>query len=231
LCLPFASWRENGTFCSGVSCNEYKKPAEEGFVSFRGYNIWYRIIGENEEPGKLPLICLHGGPGATHGYFELLEAVSTKKSAGGKSVWRAFWLGGDALGDNLTPQRPQTDHQSQMFWGVTVPWNLLVSALLGAWLMIAPDVFQTQGQAADSDHILGALVVTISIIAFAEVTRAARFINIALAFGMIVLPWLLGGATFASGINDLIIGVLIIALSIPPGKIKNTYGGWNALIV
>lgn len=149
----------------------------------------------------------------------------------GKSVWRAFWLGGDALGDNLTPQRPETDHPSQMFWGVTVPWNLLVTALLGAWLMIAPDIFQTHGQAADSDHILGALVVTVAIVAFAEVTRAARFINIALALGIVMLPWVFGGATFASGINNLIIGLLIIALSISPGKIRNTYGGWNALIV
>ena len=155
--------------------------------------------------------------------------VQTRRA--GKSVWRAFWLGGDALGDNLTPQRPQTDHQSQMFWGVTVPWNLLVTAALGAWLMIAPDVFQTQGQAADSDHILGALVVTVAIVAFAEVTRAVRFINIALALAIMVLPWVFSGATLASGLNNLIIGLLIIALSIPPGRIKNTYGGWNALIV
>lgn len=97
--------------------------------------------------------------------------------------------------------------------------------------MAAPAVFQSQGRAADSDHILGALVVTVAIIAFAEVARAARFINIALALGIIVFPWVFGGATFASGINDLIIGVLIIALSIPLGKIKNTYSGWNALIV
>jgi hypothetical protein len=34
-----------------------------------------------------------------------------------------------------------------------------------------------------------------------------------------------------SSINANIIGVLIIALSIPPGKIKNTYDNWNALIV
>ncbi len=148
-----------------------------------------------------------------------------------KSVWRAFWLGGDALGDNLTPHRPETTHPRQMFWGVTVPWNLLVSAALGAWLMAAPDVFQTQGQAAHSDHILGALVVTVAIVAFAEVTRAARLINIALALGIIVLPWLLGGGTLPSAINDLIIGALIIALSIPPGKIKNTYDNWNPLIV
>lgn len=149
----------------------------------------------------------------------------------GKSVWRTFWLGGDALGDNLTPRRPETTHPRQMFWGVTVPWNLLVSVLLGAWLMLAPAVFETQGRTAHSDHILGALVVTVAIVAFAEVTRAARFINIALALGIIVLPWVFGGATLASSINDLIIGVLIVALSIPPGKIKNTYDNWNPLIL
>ena len=97
--------------------------------------------------------------------------------------------------------------------------------------MIAPDVFQTQGQAAHSDHILGALVVTVAIVAFAEVTRAARFINIALALGIIVLPWLLSGGTLAAGLNDLIIGALVIVLSIPPGKIKNTYDSWNPLIM
>jgi hypothetical protein len=149
----------------------------------------------------------------------------------GKSVWRTFWLGGDALGDNLVPRRPETDEAFQMFGGITVPWNLLVSAFLGAWLMAAPAVFQTQGRTAYSDQVLGALVVTTAVIAFAEVARAARFINIALALGIIVLPWVFGGATFASGINDLIVGVLIIALSIPPGKIRNTYSSWNALIV
>jgi hypothetical protein len=100
-----------------------------------------------------------------------------------------------------------------------------------AWLMFAPGVFQTQRQAADSDHIIGALVVTVAIIAFAEVTSAVRFINIALALAIMVLLWVFGGATFALGINNLIIGVLIIALSIPPGKIKNTYGNWNPLVV
>jgi len=149
----------------------------------------------------------------------------------GKSVWRTFWRGGDALGDNLTPRRPETSDPRQMFWGVTAPWNLLVTAVLGAWLMFAPAVFQTQGQAAHSDYILGALVVTVAIIAFAEVTRAVRFINIALALGIIVLPWLLGGGTLAGGINDLVIGLFIIVLSIPPGKIRNTYESWNPLIV
>ncbi len=49
--------------------------ANEGFVSFRGHNVWYRVVGEREEPGKLPLLCLHGGPGAPHDYLEPLEAL------------------------------------------------------------------------------------------------------------------------------------------------------------
>lgn len=51
-------------------------PTKEGFVSFRGYNVWYRIVGGREAPNKLPLLCLHGGPGATHDYLEPLEAMA-----------------------------------------------------------------------------------------------------------------------------------------------------------
>ncbi len=51
--------------------------AEEGRVSFRGHDVWYRIVGGREEPGKLPLLCLHGGPGAPHDYLEPLEALGT----------------------------------------------------------------------------------------------------------------------------------------------------------
>ena len=51
-------------------------PTKEGRVSFRGYSVWYRIVGDREAPGKLPLLCLHGGPGATHDYLEPLEAIA-----------------------------------------------------------------------------------------------------------------------------------------------------------
>jgi len=51
-------------------------PTKEGFITFREYKIWYRIVGEHELPGKHPLLCLHGGPGATHDYLEPLEAMA-----------------------------------------------------------------------------------------------------------------------------------------------------------
>ena len=51
-------------------------PVQEGTVSFRGYKVWYRIVGDHDTPGKLPLLCLHGGPGAPHDYLEPLEAMA-----------------------------------------------------------------------------------------------------------------------------------------------------------
>ena len=48
----------------------------EGTVEFHGYHTWYRIAGEKEDPGKYPLLCLHGGPGVPHDYLEALEAMA-----------------------------------------------------------------------------------------------------------------------------------------------------------
>jgi proline-specific peptidase len=48
----------------------------EGTIPFKGYQTWYRIVGDKEEPGKLPLLCLHGGPGACHDYLESLDAMA-----------------------------------------------------------------------------------------------------------------------------------------------------------
>ena len=42
----------------------------EGYMPFMGYQIYYRIVGEETE--KAPLLLLHGGPGSTHNYFEVL---------------------------------------------------------------------------------------------------------------------------------------------------------------
>jgi L-proline amide hydrolase len=50
--------------------------ASEGTIPFKGLETWYRIVGDGEKPGKLPLLCLHGGPGAPHDYLESLEAVA-----------------------------------------------------------------------------------------------------------------------------------------------------------
>jgi proline-specific peptidase len=51
-------------------------PTQQGSIPFRGYHTWYRIAGDRVAPGKVPLLCLHGGPGLPHDYLEPLEAVA-----------------------------------------------------------------------------------------------------------------------------------------------------------
>ena len=50
-------------------------PAREGYIPFRGHRTWYRMVGETQ-PGRLPLLALHGGPGAPHDYLESLEGLA-----------------------------------------------------------------------------------------------------------------------------------------------------------
>ena len=46
----------------------------EGYMPFMGYHTYYRIVGEASE--KAPLLLLHGGPGSTHNYFEVLDRIA-----------------------------------------------------------------------------------------------------------------------------------------------------------
>lgn len=46
----------------------------EGYMPFMGHHTYYRTVGERTD--KAPLILLHGGPGSTHNYFEVLDRVA-----------------------------------------------------------------------------------------------------------------------------------------------------------
>ncbi|MGH7639222.1 MAG: SPW repeat domain-containing protein [Gemmatimonadaceae bacterium] len=97
--------------------------------------------------------------------------------------------------------------------------------------LFAPAVFQSQGAAADSDHLVGALVVTFDVIALAEVGRALRFINVLFGAWLIAAPWLLSGTTARATWSDLIAGVAIIVLSLPRGTVRQRYGDWDKYVI
>ena len=154
----------------------------------------------------------------------------------GLPFWRTFWKGDTAEGGGCDERTPRFNASlaktaPAMVWGVNVPLTLLVSAGLGIWLMFAPAIFQTYGALADSDHLVGALVVTFAVIAMAEVGRAARFINILFGAWLVLAPWLLAGATAGARWNDIAIGLALIALSFPRGKVRERYGNWQPYIV
>ena len=47
----------------------------EGYLPFREGKTWYRIVGKGAKP---PLLLLHGGPGSTHNYFEVLDELADR---------------------------------------------------------------------------------------------------------------------------------------------------------
>ncbi len=46
----------------------------EGKMPFMGFETYYRIVGE--PTGLAPLLLIHGGPGSTHNYFEVLDDLA-----------------------------------------------------------------------------------------------------------------------------------------------------------
>ncbi len=51
---------------------------QEGFIPVEdGYRVWYRIVGGGGEQESLPLLVLHGGPGAPHDYLDNLAALAS----------------------------------------------------------------------------------------------------------------------------------------------------------
>ena len=51
--------------------------ATEGYMPYLGYQTYYRIVGQKSS--KTPLLLLHGGPGSTHNYFEMLDDLASER--------------------------------------------------------------------------------------------------------------------------------------------------------
>ena len=90
----------------------------------------------------------------------------------------------------------------------------------------------SEGAMANSDHVVGALVITVAIIATAEVARALRFINAAFGAWLVAAPFMLAGASAAGTVASVGVGLLLIGLSLPRGKRSGEhYAGWDRFVV
>ncbi|MEO8574334.1 MAG: vitamin K epoxide reductase family protein [Pyrinomonadaceae bacterium] len=149
-----------------------------------------------------------------------------------KALWRTFWFGGTVKGirdDKLTPFDWSNPFRVLKTW-LFSNWNLLICAAFGVWLIFAPWMLNTTGSAADSDHLIGALIVTFAVIAMAEVGRSARFINILLGAWLITAPFLLSGFTTNAFGNGIFVGIALVMLSFPRGTPRERYGGFERYI-
>ena len=155
----------------------------------------------------------------------------------GRPFWRTFFQGGpDPLAgtDEKTPgfSAPLASQIVAATRGVTVPWTLLASCGVGTWLMLSRLVFSTGAAVASDNHLIGALVITLAVCAMAEVARPVRFINVPLGLWLMTAPWLLPDKTYAAAWNDVVSGLIIIALSLPRGRRSaEHYGAWDRYVV
>lgn len=148
----------------------------------------------------------------------------------GQSLWRTFWLGGTLRDLPVSgPVRPDAPSVRAMVWGVTRHRTMLLSAALGGWLMFSYTVLPTPDGLFKVNAFVGALAVVVSMTALAEVGHAIRFANILLGATIVLLPWLFGSGP-AAIVNNLVVGVLVIALSFPRGMIHERYGSWERYI-
>jgi hypothetical protein len=155
--------------------------------------------------------------------------IQTKRQ--GNPLWTTFWKGGVAQGARTDPSpalEPGPAYWSNLKQQAqALPKALLISAVLGIWLMFTRVTLNAHGSIADSDHLVGSLLFTFSIAAFSEVVRPMRAINMLFGAWLVIAPWLLGGANDMVIAADMLVGGLLIVLAIPRGPVRRHYANWD----
>lgn len=156
------------------------------------------------------------------------------------SLWTIFWKGGKADGCTPDERSPALmslpDKPASVFWasiwGMTFPWTLAVSTLLGAVLMFLPTLLglDIQSWPADIGHLGGALIVTVSVVSMGEVIRLGRYLNLLLGLIVAVGPWVVGETETLFAVSSSLIGVAIMLLAIPRGTKSEEYGLWDKYV-
>jgi nucleoside-diphosphate-sugar epimerase len=154
----------------------------------------------------------------------------TRKQGG--TVWRALWFGEGSEEEEPSP-RPTRSSWLELVHGIEVfsaPWNLLLATLLGVWLMAAPTVAGLSGMTSDVTHILGALVVTFAVVAYAEPARIVRFLNVPIGFWLLLTPLVARGSPTLWLWTGALTGLALMACSLARGAVDDRYGTWQRLI-
>jgi uncharacterized membrane protein len=148
----------------------------------------------------------------------------------GKSVWKVFWEGANRSAFFI-PVKPLSRLKGASARGFSFPWNLLALIVAGVWLMASSSLLHVKGGLAMSNYIFGPLIVAFAVIALAEVFRGVRYLNLLFGLGLILTVWHGGDQSLAGTFNNLILGLLVIALTFPKGKITERYGFWDKWIL
>lgn len=100
-----------------------------------------------------------------------------------RSKKSVFLSGGEDTGAKKDIRTPSMNDSllsiyKASLWGVSFPWNLIVTTFLG--------VFSMSYASSDVDIVLGAFTIVISVLSFSEFLRKARYLNIVLAVTLFI---------------------------------------------
>jgi hypothetical protein len=172
--------------------------------------------------------------------FSLDELVATgqflrRRHAAGQPWLRVFFTGDtdegpDAFEDESFERAPGAILRDMTTGGMTFPWTLWASVATGALLMLSPLVLTWDSPVAPAVHVCGALAITVAVAASAGVARAARLLNTLIGTVLVFAPFVAaagwGGTAFC-----ILAGLALIALSIPRGPVRESYGSWDRFIL
>lgn len=163
-----------------------------------------------------------------------IQFLARRKKQGRPILWVLFRgdtdEGGDERQEDDFMQPPGKIVREMLGGGMSLSWPLIGSVALGIWLLFTRLTLGTDGPLANADHLLGSLIITVSVAALAEPVRTLRFLNTFLGLAVVMMPFIVE-ATLVQMIADLLVGLAIIALSIPRGPINHRYGKWSRHLV
>ncbi|MEC5399689.1 NAD-dependent epimerase/dehydratase family protein [Uliginosibacterium sp. H1] len=177
--------------------------------------------------------------------YSLDELVATgqfllRRQRAGQPVLRVFFTGDTDVVEGADAKRDAADRVAasdlsataladSLRGGVGLPWNLVLCLAIGIWLMCTRLTLGAEGAMANADHVIGALVLTVTVTALAEVGRIVRWGNAVLGVALVVTSLMLGEDAVGIGAG-IACGVALVALSFPRGAIRGRYGNWQAFI-
>lgn len=155
----------------------------------------------------------------------------SQSTKAGKGFWKTFFHGGDLPGTKddtpcLLSENSLLKIAAKAFEGVSFNYTLFLSAAIGVLFMLTPYLFSVDEKMASLDHLVGALIIVTSILSFAEVIRALRFLNMVFGTILIIGSWILGNM----GMFHTLFGLLTIILALRKGRIFSTYGTFQKFI-
>jgi hypothetical protein len=176
--------------------------------------------------------------------YSLDEMIATfqfmrRRMKWGRNALRVFLLGDTDDMDETRGSDPKADEfdrppgaviKDMVGGGVSLPWNLALSGLVGLSLLFTRVTLGAEGSMANSDHLIGSLVLTVISLAAAEVARPLRLLNIPLGLTLFATPFIYG-ASMTATVASVACGAALVALSIRRGAIREQYGSWSRVVV